>query len=241
MMLPGLVRLLLAPLGLENLRGHVVRGVLGRGQISVVDLGETEVGELDAHVFHSVRPSQKEKVFGFDVSVRDVEVVAVLDGLGYLRQNNARLAFCEVALFRDVLEKLPSFHQLHHQEDPLLVCRLAWKRYVVHVSVDDFNDMVAPAAQAMESGFLARLRTIDEDLEGVLLTRGLVPAEPDGAAHARAEGLEPVDFIVDLDGVGVEREVSSLSVSHSSSPPLGARRTKRVLRPYFGRTWLELN
>ena len=54
---------------------------MGRGQVSVVNLCEAEVGQLDDHVGTMIL---EQKVLGFTISVCNVVVVAVLQRLGNL-------------------------------------------------------------------------------------------------------------------------------------------------------------
>jgi len=82
-----------------------------------VVFGEAEVYELD---FQGVFGDRHE-VFGLEVAVHDVALVALVDGPDYGLENGARLGLVELALRHDAFEQRTSREQLHDQEETLLV------------------------------------------------------------------------------------------------------------------------
>lgn len=98
---------------------HLGRGVAGRSTRSLQQLSWLVcIAESEVYYFEAVAPVQQQ-VFWLQVAMDDIQLVEVRHTTDDLFEETTGLCLGQLVLSDDMVEELPFFHVLHHQEEML--------------------------------------------------------------------------------------------------------------------------
>mmetsp|Transcript_11380 Transcript_11380/g.32665 ORF Transcript_11380/g.32665 Transcript_11380/m.32665 type:complete len:401 (+) Transcript_11380:1273-2475(+) len=134
-------------LTIEDLGGDVLRRSTEctQGIDSAHLLRETEIGNLDAHV---VVGSHEQKIFGLDITMGDMLLVAVVNGLEQSLAHASSFTFGVDLLINDTGEQVASLHFFHDHEAMILL----------HEYIEQSNDVRSTTQHLQCRNFILQRR-----------------------------------------------------------------------------------